>query len=392
MRHLVRAAIALAVLYGAANAYRIYVRKYYLWLPGYVSHMLSSREPPRGPVHILFYFTDHFEPAGNRNQIVRWQEDYPKLASRHRDSTSRPPQHTWFYPGEQPDDFAMTALQKLVAAGYGEVELHYHHFGDNDESTRQKFAKAIAYFQQFGFLKTVNGQTRFGFIHGNWALDNSMPWACGSNHELRILRELGAFADYTFPSIFEQAQPSWVNAIAMATDDDGPKSYNRAVPVRAGQEPAGDLMLLEGPLGILPSLTFRHLFWDVEDGNIHPGVVLSPRRVDSWIRANVHVEGRPEWVFVKVHGHEASSDAERSNMLGAPFERVLTYLETRYNDGRNYILHYITAREAYNLARAAAAGKQGDPTQFLDWVVPPYVADPARPAGVSKAPGETARR
>ena len=28
-------------------------------------------------------------------------------------------------------------------------------------------------------------------------------------------------------------------------------------------------------------------------------------RVDQWVRANIHVPGRPEWVFIKVHTHGA---------------------------------------------------------------------------------------
>ena len=38
---------------------------------------------------------------------------------------------------------------------------------------------------------------RFGFIHGNWCLDNSRAdgrW-CGLNNELILLRELGCYAD-----------------------------------------------------------------------------------------------------------------------------------------------------------------------------------------------------
>jgi hypothetical protein len=38
-------------------------------------------------------------------------------------------------------------------------------------------------------------------------------------------------------------------------------------------------------------------------------------------------------------------------------------------------LHYVTAREAYNLIRAAADGKQGEPRQYFNYVIPPYEAD-----------------
>ncbi len=74
-------------------------------------------------------------------------------------------------------------------------------------------------------------------------------------------------------------------------------------------------------------------------------------------------------------GHGAASDAEIQESLGPHFDRALSYLEKRYNDGVHYVLHYVTAREAYNLVRAAAAHLHGDPRQYLDWIIPPYVAD-----------------
>jgi hypothetical protein len=389
MRRLAWLILAVAAIYAAAAGYRIQNRMYYIWLPDYLRQSMRARETPQGPVHIFFYFTDHFEPASHHYRTHRWEQEYPKLADRHRDSAGRPVQHTWFYPGEQPDEENMAALKNLVAGGYGEVELHYHHFNDTDDSARAKFARAIADFQRYGFLKTVQGDTRFAFIHGNWALDNSVPGMCGANHELKILRELGCFADFTFPALWQAAQPSLANAIFEATDDDGPKSYDKGTRVRVGQEPVGDLMLFEGPLQIVPSRNAKHLFWDVEDGDVHHAVPLSEKRVDAWIDANVHVEGRPEWVFVKVHGHEASTDIDVDDVLGAPFDRVLTYMESRYNDGQRYVLHYITAREAYNLVRAAVAGQQGDPSKFLDWVIPRYVAGGRPPAAVSKVTADS---
>ena len=53
-------------------------------------------------------------------------------------------------------------------------------------------------------------------------------------------------------------------------------------------------------------------------------------------------------------------------------------MEKAYNDGTRYVLHYVTAREAFNLARAAVDGKHGDPRQYYNYVIPPYVADGAR--------------
>lgn len=369
----------------AANGYRIIYRQYHVWLPGYVRWLLESRPQPPSPVHVFFLYADHFEPGNNYAMVRRWESEYPAMAERHRDSNGRPVQHTWFFPGDQPDDRHMDALRRLVERGYGEVELHYHHGPDTETSARRKFQQAVDYFQRWGFLKTIDGLTRFAFVHGNWSLDNcGDPRYCGVNRELILLRELGCFADFTFPAIWNAAQPPMVNSIFMATDDASAKSYDRGEPARAGVPLNGDLLIFQGPLLIAPSPDLRRLFWQVEDGNIHPAVPLTTARVDLWIRAGIHVKGRPEWLFVKVHGHGATSDQDAEESLGPRFDRALSYLESRYNDGVRYVLHYVTAREAYNLVRAAVEGRTGDPARYYDYVVKPYLAAPAsRPSGAA---------
>ena len=59
-------------------------------------------------------------------------------------------------------------------------------------------------------------------------------------------------------------------------------------------------------------------------------------------------------------------------------DQALTYMEKTYNDGARYVLHYVTAREAFNLARAAVDGKQGDPRQYYDYLIPPYLVKGGR--------------
>jgi hypothetical protein len=378
MRMIRRIALLGLVLYVGLWAFRIASRKYYVWLPGYITWAVTPAEQASGPVHIFFLFADHFEPGNNEHLLQRWLTEYPQLASRHRDSTGRPPQHTWFYPAEQPVDRNMAGLQQLVAAGLGEAELHLHHANDTQESARARFERGVAYFQRFGFLKTTDGATHFAFVHGNWGLDNSNgPAYCGANRELQMLRELGCFADFTFPSIQWQAQPPSVNNIYEAIDDDRPKSYAQGVPLQAGVRPEGDLMIFQGPLLLVPSWRAA-LFVAIDDGNIHPAAPVGPDRVDHWVRTRIHVKGRPDWQFIKVHGHGAESEVDATESLGPRFDSALSHFEGRYNDGVHFILHYVTAREAFNLARAAADGKTGDPAQYYDYVIPRYAADPAR--------------
>src|SRR5262249_12792148 len=110
------------------------------------------------------------------------------------------------------------------------------------------------------------------------------------------------------------------------------------------------------------------------DGNVHAAVPASPERVNRWVRARVHVPERPDWVFVKIFAHSVSSDADAEAALGPAFDRALSYAESQYNDRVRYVLHYVTAREAYNLARAAADGARGDREQYFDYIVRPYEA------------------
>lgn len=366
----------IVVLYLAATAGRVYLRKYYIFLPDYVRWTLSNEPSTSGKAtHLMFIFVDHFEPGSDAERVREWGSRYRVLAARHRDSAGRPPQHTFFFPGDQLNADVLRALKEMTAAGFGEVELHYHHDYDTASTFRPKVKAAIHEMQQYGFLETTDGETRFAFIHGNWGLDNSNgPLYCGVNDELRLLRELGCFADFTFPSVYEDSQPPFVNTLYAARDDSRPKSYQAQMPLSTLADGSSDLLIFEGPLIFSPSLNPRHLFLDLDDGDIHPAVPPSPRRVDRWVRADVHVRQRPDWIFVKVFAHGISTPEDEESVLGESVDRTLSYLEHQYNDGRSYVLHYVTAREAYNLVRAAVDGATGNPDRYLDYVVKPYVA------------------
>jgi hypothetical protein len=367
----------LVALYVAATGFRIYARKYYLFLPDYVRWASGPRSvaPTSGTTHIFLLFVDHFEPDFDVDRTEDWAQRYAALAVRHHDSQGRPPQHTWFFPGEQTSAPVLRVLQQMVAAGFGEVELHYHHDNDTADSLRPKLRTAIEDMQRFGFLKTATGETRFAFIHGDFGLDNGNGTGmCGVNDEIRLLRELGCFGDFTFPSIYLEAQPPIVNSIYAARDDPGPKSYAHALPLIALRSGNADLMMFEGPLLFAPAWSVRRLFVELDDGDIHPVMPASPARVERWIRANVHVPERPDWIFLKIFAHGASTPGDTEEIVGPHFDETLSYLETHYNDGQRFRLHYVTARQAYNLAISAAEGAKGDPDLYLDTPIPPYAA------------------
>jgi hypothetical protein len=364
-----------------ALAWAIRARNLQIWL---WNHLRRKRRPAvSGPTHVMFCFVDHFEPGWGkadahtqRRRVQRWCTEYRTLAGRHRDADGRHPQHTFFYPEEEYAAEHLDALQALCADGFGEIEVHLHH--DND--TEANFRRTIGDFcrllhERHGALPRdpATGELRFGFIHGNWCLDNSRPdgrW-CGLNNELILLRELGCYADFTLPSAPSDTQTSTINSIYYATDDPArPKSHDRGVPVRVGGSPSGDLLLVQGPLGLNWKQRRAGVMPKIENSDVRGGQPPTPARVDAWIEAGIHVEGRPEWVFVKIHTH-GTQERDIDTLLGAPVDAMHDYLERAYNDGRRYVLHYVSARETYNIIKAAEAGHSGDPHAYRDFVLPP---------------------
>jgi len=58
-------------------------------------------------------------------------------------------------------------------------------------------------------------------------------------------------------------------------------------------------------------------------------------------------------------------------LLGAGGHQLHRELTGKYNDGQRWKLHYVTAREMYNIARAAMDGKSGDPASYRDYLLRP---------------------
>lgn len=125
--------------------------------------------------------------------------------------------------------------------------------------------------------------------------------------------------------------------------------------------------MIEGPLAV--SLRPARRFIRIETADVTGANPATQTRVDSWVRQNIHVEGRPDWVFVKVHTH-GTQEAHEDALLGGGARRLHEALG-RYNDGTRWSLHYVTAREMYNVALAAMAGKTGTPAAYFDFQLPP---------------------
>ncbi len=379
-------AATLIVVAAAVLLREIYSKNIHIWLPEYIARKVE-KPLSKEPVHILFAFCDHFEPKWNKatyeeevSRVDRWCNEYLAMASRHKDSDGNPPKHSFFYPEEEYREEHLAKLTALCAKGFGEIEIHLHHDNDTATGLREKL---------LGFLKVLDethhviakdpetGNYQFAFIHGNWALDNSRKdgrW-CGVQNELAVLAKAGCYADFTLPSAPSETQTAKINSIYYATGRDGKsKSHDNGEDLVAGKKGSGDLVIIQGPLCLNWNKRKFGLFPRIENSDIRKNSPPTNQRVDMWINCSIQVKSQPLWRFVKIHTH-GTQETDMDTLLGKPTDSMFSYLEEKYNDGKNFVLHYVSAREMYNIAKAAEAGKTGNPNLYRDFSIrrPPYI-------------------
>ena len=360
-----------------------------VWIGSFIRQDWRAQAPAGTTRHLMFCFVDHYEPGWEQptyevecERVARWHTEYPKLCEGRRDADGRGPIHSFFYPEEEYRPEHLDKLVDLCRMGLGEIEIHLHHDNDTEAGLREKlkrFTELLASRHDALPRDAKTGQPLWSFIHGNWALDNCHPdgTGCGVNNELIVLREEGCYADFTLPAAPDPCQTSTINKIYYATDDPlAPKSHDTGVRVRVKGKPEGDLMIIQGPLGLMWHNRKFGLIPRIENADVRTSSPPTQARVDAWVDMGIHVEGKPEWVFVKVHTH-GTQERDMDTLLGEPMRKAFEYLETRYNDGKEWKLHYVSARETYNIIKAAEAGLPGEPGAYRDHVVPrPKYAKP----------------
>jgi len=358
----------------------------FYWLPNYLAQRIMSCGLPSSskPKHIIFCFVDHFEPfvgGAERSKaqvrVKAWVDGYGQMADKHRDADGKVPQHTWFYPPHH-DHIFLENLVDLCKRGYGEIEMHLHHnrmdpFPDTEETLRKKILKCIKDYSKYGIFCLPDGSKRFAFIHGDWSLDNSRGKdICGINNEITILKKCGCYADFTYPSL-GRAQPAMVNKIYYAKDNPGkPKSYNWGRELKVGAKLWGDLLIVSGIIGLRWKSRIHKLKPSIEASNIDQSDYPFPERIDYWVKNAVKIKDKPDWHFIKIHTHGAK-EASFEHIFGNTASKMYDYLEKEYNDKKKYFLHYVTAREMYNIIKAAEAGEDGDPGAFRDYEIKKYI-------------------
>jgi len=353
-------------------------------LPTATFHALRPTVP--GPVHLIIAVADHFEPAidpidgykrvprvEQLERLETWFREYPKAVHQWRDGAGRPFVHTYFYPAEQYDKELVTMLAEHCHAGFGEIEVHLHHgMGEPDtaENTRRAlidFRDRLAAYHGCLSAETGSRRPRYAFVHGNFAVANSADGRfCGVDSEMQILAETGCYADFTLPTGFgHPAQIAKLNSVYECT-----LPLNWRAPHRegrdllAGRSPVTFPLVVQGPLVLDIGRTLRRGLPVLESGAITVSMPMTLRRLHLWRQAYVHVVGRPDWVFIKLHCH-GMDPRQRDAVIGYAFREFLRELVEGAGE-RKEILHFVTARELVNILLAASEGREGNPGDYRD--------------------------
>ena len=354
------------------------------WLPTSVWQRIVRRGTRARPIHLLIALADHFEPSilpatphllaprdEQERRLERWCREYPKLADRHRDVDGRPLLHTYFSPAEQYDESLVARLAEHCRQGWGEIEIHLHHgvsTPDDSQNTRRALCEFRDRLVAHGCLSRLDGAgpPRYAFVHGNWALANSDGGRyCGVDDELEILAETGCYADFTLPSAPSTAQTRKINSLYECAPPLGRRAaHRRGSNLRAGTRIRRLPLIVQGPLLMAMrrrgSTLLRPYIENSEVTAANPPTIA---RLKLWQSAAVNVDGRPDWIFVKLHCHGMDPRDEPA-MFGEPLRAFLREL-LAYEDGVR--THFLTAREMVNVIFAACDGKDGDPGLYREY-------------------------
>jgi hypothetical protein len=346
--------------------------KAHIWAKDYWTKVDVDSAVPDSAIHLIFVMVDHYEPGkGQRGSAKNkvWCETFRAISDSNRDSYGNRYRHSWFYPFDHRNDTVMIELAQMAYEGFGEIEMHWHidpAMGLTNQNFGDKLHEAVLWYQQFGAMVTAEKSPRsaFAYIAGNWDLDASReaPICHGITNQIEELVEHGCYADFTYSTIGVVSQPAKVNSLYYVEDDPQlPKSHDDGTDVRVGMAVNDKLLIFQGPI------TLR---WNgaLEYSAIETYSRFRPERIATWIDADIHVHGRPEWIFVKVHTHGVQS---ADTLLEHDLPLMLEQLKS-YCDSHGINLHYMTAREAFNVVKAAEEGKVGDPEDYRDFKIPKY--------------------
>jgi len=292
-------------------------------------------------------------------RVAQWRDRWPRIADdAPRDAAGQRPQYSFFYPQEEYQRALLDGIAEIARLGIGDVEVHLHHENEQRDSFIRKVTEYCRRLtDDHGLLRQQEGRTVFGFIHGDWALDNSHPEGrcCGLNGEIALLRDLGCYADFTMPSLPSPTQARIVNQIYWCTNhsDNLPKSFNHGIEATTGGGRRGDLLMITGPVGV----RFRErLLPRLEVGEIAGYDMPTPSRIRHWFDLAPTIG---DDLFLKLYTHGAQ-ERNYEPLLGGGLGNLFCWLAEEA-DRRGIEIHWATAWQMYQAADALIHDRKFDP-------------------------------
>ncbi len=279
-----------------------------------------------------------------------------RITEAHVDCTGRHFRYTFACPVYDWSASDMACLTEYCRAGLGEIELLLPSVCPDSDNLRRLLTRSVSSLEQSSFV-IVRSSER----------SSERKASPDRKAELLLLRDFGCYADFSFPDPASSLQPSRINTVTSVShqaDSDNP--YKDAASIKSGAVSYGDLFVIDGPM-IIDWTNWCGLFNpSVEFGRLSYYSPPDTTRIERWIRADVHVDGQPNWVFVKLILSDHFLAGSSSELLES-LDHTLDCLERRLAEGDEYRLHYVTAREMYNIARAAEAGKTSPVARYVDY-------------------------
>ena len=212
------------------------------------------------------------------------------------------------------------AARRARAAGFGEVEIHLHHDGDTAETLEAQLPETHRQVHApWPPLARCDGGVRG--TRSSTATGRSRTRALTAGGAASTRRSRCSSGPAATPTSRSPRRPTRrsrniVNRIYWPTGRSAREALlrvGRARPRRQGHDrpPPAD----PGPARAVDATRAKTLRSVSRTRRSRPRPAAPGARAATWVSRNIHVEGRPEWVFVKLHTHGAP-ELEAASLLG----------------------------------------------------------------------------
>jgi len=298
----------------------------------------------QGVESIEYFHCDHFEPwrygvAIDRvDEVLQYLEWSDELWYAKRMSLFYKPNISYLYFGdEKTSDILAVPGEKIgfrissdtaietaahcmrkVAASQHEVQVHIHHEGFTlGDVTHDK--KVRQWLDKFGtedgdearldiaiklHLKAIRLETglpieKWGFVHGNWALNGSDHQICRIKNEISILMANGCYGDFTFPAGRRHTNPTILETPYTCVPNKRDKGYDfpeaKPFPVSNPRARDVDRFFIWHSMNIHPHSCIDYVSKGVRQMFIDPDAV-----VVEWLRRSPIFDNG---IYIKTDAH-----------------------------------------------------------------------------------------